>query len=369
MDRTTEKPVVFAKFAERDVLGEQGRLLFFLLNAFATSGHRILLFDNMPAEQLGKYGLKATHVDGLTLTTTIPDCTDDKLYLFDREDKAAGRRRWLKRIQVRFDVFSPYWLGRPVLMPYPIHPVHTEPGLNERLAGLRSSNRSMRVFFSGETKGYTRNRINYPRAKLPRLEVINALLERMGDRVLFVQDQATLDRALSDGYAKKCVILDTNKLRIPDREWLGVLSKADFFLAPPGIVMPMCHNAVEALAVGTIPVINYAEWFDPDLEHLRNCVAFDDKDDLIGKLDSVLAMDEVRILEMRKCAAAYYDAHLSSRSFMAKIEARREPKIDVLMVTEAYVGKNAHRLNGRSVLMRGNYNPGVLGLLKAFIRP
>ena len=353
MNSPPGKPIVFAKFLDPDILDEQGRLLFSLLNAFATSGYPILLFDNLPSERLGRYALDARSLPRLTRTTTVPDQVDNMLYLFDREDRKIGRREWQKKIRVRFDIFSSFWFRRPVLLPFPVHPVHAAPGLGERLATFRSNPRRMRVFFSGETSGYTDNRISYPKAKLARLEIINTVREGMGERVVFVQQQAVLERLLSAGYADKCVILDTSKLRVRDQDWLSVLSHADFFLAPPGIVMPMCHNSVEALAVGAIPVINYPEWFDPSLEHGRNCVVFDDKDDLIAKLEWVLAMDAATIAQMSARAIAYYDTHLSNRSFTAKIEARRERKIDVLIIMEEYVRKNARRLNGRSVLIRG----------------
>jgi hypothetical protein len=221
----------------------------------------------------------------------------------------------------------------------------------------------MRVFFSGEISGYTVNRITYPKAKLPRLEIVDTIRERMGDRVIFVQQQAVLDGILSGSYVNKCVILDTSKLRVPDQDWLNVLAKADFFLTPPGIVMPMCHNSVEALAVGAIPIINYPEWFNPALEHMRNCVVFDDKQDLIAKLSSVFAMGAPTIASMRDRAIAYYDSHLTNQSFTAAIEARRERRIDVLMIMEEYVRKNAHRLNGRSALIRGSESPSLLDRL------
>ncbi len=366
MNSALRKPVIFAKFLGKDILDEQGRLLFSLLNAFATSGYPVLLFDNLPAERLGKYALMVKSLPGLELTTTIPDHGAEIFYLFDRDDRTIGDRGWLKKICVRFDIFSHFWLRRPVLMPFPVHPVHAAPDLRERLSRFRSNSRSMRVFFSGETSGYTANRITYPKAKLPRLEVVNTIRECMGERVIFVQEQAVLDRLLLDGCADKCVILDTSKLRVRDQDWLNVLGKADFFLAPPGIVMPMCHNSVEALAVGTIPIINYPEWFDPSLEHLRNCVVFDDTHDLIARLNSIFAMDAPTIASMRDHAIAYYDSHLSNQSFTAAIEARRERKIDVLMIMEEYVRKNAHRLNDRSALIRGSESASLQERLRTW---
>ena len=363
MNHSSGKPAVFAKFLGTEILGEQGRLMFALLNAFASSGYPVLLLDNIPVEKLGKYGLRARTLNGLTLTTAVPEGSSAMFYLFDIEDKGISKRKWRRQIEVRFDIFSPYWLGRPILMPYPVHPVHTAPNLEERLAGLRATPRRLRIFFSGETAGYTRNRVTYPAVKLPRHEIIQTVLARMGDNAIFVQDQPTFDRLLAAGHLRKCVIMDTSKVRIADENWLGVLSAADFFLAPPGIVMPMCHNAIEALAVGAVPIINYAEWFDPALEHGRDCIAFDNKDALINSLNSALAMDEAEITELRAGALAYYDTHLTNRSFLASLDARRGHRIQVLMIAEAYVGRNASRLNGRSFLMRRAPNGGIMDRL------
>jgi hypothetical protein len=214
----------------------------------------------------------------------------------------------------------------------------------------------MRAFFSGEMRGYTVSRITYPTPKLPRLEIINTLRESLGNRMIFVQEQSAFDNLLAADYVDKCVILDTSTVRVRDGEWLRVLSKAEFFIAPPGIVMPMCHNSVEALAVGSVPITNYPEWFDPSLEHMRNCIAFDSREDLLAKVERALAMDAATIASLKAGAIAYYDAHLSNQSFLSRLEARRERRIDLLMLMEEYVRKNAHQLNARSVLVRGKPN-------------
>jgi hypothetical protein len=364
------KPAVFVSFRGNEIHAELGRYVFTLLNAFATSGYTILLADNTPVERLGLYAAQARSFPGVSVTTTVPDRTSEKIYLFDVEDRDAGKRKWLRKIQIRFDVFSPHWFRRAILMPFPIHPVHVTPDLRDRLTRLRSGKRRMRVFFSGDMEGYTQRHIRYPGPKLPRLDVINSVRQQLGDRVLFVRDQDTLDGVLAADYVSKCVILDTTKLRIPDQDWLTVLSMSDFFLAPPGIVMPMCHNSVEALAVGAIPVINYGEWFDPPLQSLRNCVAFDQVESLISGLQAVLATDEAQIADMRVRAITYYDSVLSTRAFMTRIESSANRNIDVLIMTERYVAQNAHRLTSRSLLIRGSYDQrqGPLERIRGIMR-
>ena len=86
----------------------------------------------------------------------------------------------------------------------------------------------------------------------------------------------------------------------------------------------MCHNAIEAMAVGSVPVTGYADWFDPPLEHGKNAVVFSGTEDLKEKVKSVLEMPEEKIAEMRRNAAEYYDRHLSAKSFIRRFEAMPE---------------------------------------------
>ena len=353
MSESSEAPAVFAKFLNDEILGEMGRLLFSLLNVFVASGYHIRLADNLPPAKLDKYGQMACSLQGVSLTDAVPSETSGMIYLFDEEDRKLGARAWRKKIQVRFDVFSPYWFTRPMLMPYPVHPVHTGSDLQDRLQKYRASERKMRVFFSGDREGYIRNRIRYPKPKLARLDVINAILQGMGERVLPVQGEADLDSACSGGYVDKCLIMDQSQSRIHETRWLQTLATSDFFLCPPGFVMPMCHNTVEAMAVGAIPIINYPEWFDPHLEHRKNCIAFEDKVDLLDKLNEVLQMDANEIARMRRQVVDYYDNRLAPESFVRRIESSEKDKVVVLMITDANVTKHASRLNARSVLMRG----------------
>ena len=50
------KKLLFAKFLEEEILLEQGRLLFALLNTFSSEGYQIRLFNNLPEDRLSKYG-------------------------------------------------------------------------------------------------------------------------------------------------------------------------------------------------------------------------------------------------------------------------------------------------------------------------
>ena len=352
--RTETVPhIVFAKFTDDDILDEMGRLLYSILNIFATNGYRVKLFGNINFGELDKYGQLVPSMKNLDLVDTVPNNTSDMLYLFDREDRSCSRRRWRKKVQIKFDVFSSYRITDPIIMPYSVHPLLSGADLPARLETLRKNKKRLRIFFSGDTKGYTKNRIHYPNTKIPRLEVIETILQRMAGKTIYVKHEADLKRLFADGFITSCVIVDTSRLWIDPTDWLPDLSKTDFFICPPGYCMPMCHNVIEAMAVGAIPIINYPEWFNPTLEHMENCIVFDDKKDLIRKIEDVLEMGQQTISEMRDKVIDYYENRLRPRTFINNIESREENKLTVLMITDKNTIRNASRLNEKSILISG----------------
>jgi hypothetical protein len=353
MKPEADQPVIFAKFTSDDILDEMGRLLYSILNIFATNGYQVKLFNNIDFDKLDKYGRLVATMNQLTLVDTIPDNASQVIYLYDKEDKSSSRLDWKKRIQIKFDIFSSYLITDPVIMPYPVHPLLSGADLPQRLEKLRKAVKTVRIFFSGDTKGYTKNRIHYPNTKLPRLAVIETILEQLGDKTIHMKDEAALHGLLKGDFNNSCVIVDTAKLWIDPEDWLTHLSKTDFFICPPGYCMPMCHNVIEAMAVGSIPIINYPEWFNPTLRHMENCIVFGDKGDLIRKLQEVLEMGQEQVLEIRKKVIEYYQNHLSPDKFISEIELRKDKKITVLMITDRNTRKNASRLNKNSILITG----------------
>ena len=258
---------------------------------------------------------------------------------------------------MKFDIFASYWLRRkPVLMPYPMHPVHwghhghNMPSTLER---LRNSNKKIRLFFSGDTKGYKRPKTTYPDIKLSRPEIIDALLNHLPANSLLIDDEDLLTSTFEGEYKNRFVVLDTSKLWIDDSIWFERLAKADFFLAPPGISMPMCHNVIEAMALGVIPVINYPEWFSPKLQHMKTCITFDSTHDLKQKACKIMEMNRHQISHLRSNVIAYYDHYLLPEKFIRDIELSKKSKLTVAMITEKYVSQNALKLNKNSIILQG----------------
>ncbi len=115
------------------------------------------------------------------------------------------------------------------------------------------------------------------------------------------------------------VLCETQHCRIPGERWLEAMSKGDFFLACPGVGMPLCHNLVEAMAAGAVPILQYSRYLTPELEDGVSCLAFHDADSLGKVVSRVLAMDREEIAGLRRGTKAYYDAHLAPGRFAAKL--------------------------------------------------
>jgi glycosyltransferase involved in cell wall biosynthesis len=115
------------------------------------------------------------------------------------------------------------------------------------------------------------------------------------------------------------VLCETQHCNIPRERWLEALSKADFFLACPGVGMPLCHNVIEALATGCIPILQYADYLPPPLQDGVNCLAFKTSAELQEIAARALTMSPGQIHTLRGNVRAYYDGFLAPKRFTEKL--------------------------------------------------
>jgi hypothetical protein len=116
-------------------------------------------------------------------------------------------------------------------------------------------------------------------------------------------------------------LVDSSAHSIPMERFRQTVAGFGFFLCAPGVFMPLCHNLVEAMSVGAIPLIqrSYAELLEPVLEHGRNAIVFDGEADLVAKVGEALAMDPARIAGMKQAVLAYHEDHLSPRAVVSRV--------------------------------------------------
>jgi len=290
-----------------------------LLIFFESAKHSVYL-----AAHLGRWSLAAArslrwHTNttllwsGFTSPQAHVVCTDNPNRSFDK------LRGCQKLICLRYDYGPRLRLPpRHFAMPLVMHPqIYVQYRGHERLESYRSAPRKIRMAFAGHLdKGYQSSSVREQFGRLTRLEVLDFLKNEGLIRV--VSSARELRAALNGPYRHEFLVV-THPLRIDQGEWLQFLSQVDFLLCPPGILFPWCHNAVEAMAVGTIPLTNYPDCFFPSLVHGENCVAFSSYGDLQRGVMEVLNMGEDVVTGMRKNVIEYYDRHLSLARAAARI--------------------------------------------------
>lgn len=134
----------------------------------------------------------------------------------------------------------------------------------------------------------------------------------------------------------KIVIIDHKYFSITMQNLRKTLSLYNFFIAYPGISMPFSHNIIEAMSVGTIPLIqaDCAILFEPPLQHLENTVVFERIKDIDAIILFAFSMPENQKTTIRKNVLHYYNLHLSPTAVVENIVH--------LMPEKIYVNAEAH---------------------------
>ncbi|WP_312075179.1 hypothetical protein [Chryseobacterium sp.] len=120
----------------------------------------------------------------------------------------------------------------------------------------------------------------------------------------------------------KLVFAMRENYQIDMKDIRPLLSKFNFYLCCPGVVMPLCHNVVEAMSVGTIPIIEkeYAEVMYPNLEHLKNAIIFNDLKELEELLQNIIfKISQEEISEMRENSLIYYKEFLTPEGMIKNL--------------------------------------------------
>ena len=199
-------------------------------------------------------------------------------------------------------------------MPYFAHPIFYTQRLYKQLSLLREGERRVRIFFAGtiNSEVYTRS-FQFP--IMSRAEVFSTIFARFSSQIGSLADST-----------KQIIISQTDegadnvvKHPLSPVQYLAAIASADFFICPPGWVMPHSHNLVEAMSVGTIPITNYSDYIVPALVNNVNSLQFHDEESLCEAIDAALSMPVRRVREMREQALLYYDEVLSHLAVGTKI--------------------------------------------------
>ena len=206
--------------------------------------------------------------------------------------------------EMAFPVFIHPWIASGVASFCPPH-----------LQDLRPT----RLFFGGNTEEgkYDKNIIRDLYGMLSRREMLAETMATTSPEMIYRPRHAS--SWLVSPEFHPVVFCETQHCKIPPERWLEALSKADFFLACPGVGMPLCHNLIEAMTAGCVPILQYADYLPPPLQDGVNCLAFSDAASLREAVRTALSMAPEAVRVMRANVRAHYEAHLAHGCFAHKL--------------------------------------------------
>ena len=330
----------------------QDRYLFQLISFFVYAGCSVFFITHKPKTQFAnlEYArLVYTFRNFTIVSDALPDSTKGILCT-DSRNSALLARNWKKILFLNPDISADRKDHEGALMmPYPMHPIIYKRKQHERLGRFRENERCVTILFSGNYgEGYVHSILPDQFGKISRPEIMALLLASGIAHVVNTREE--IDSFVRrGGYKKVFMLVNTKNVYIDQKNWLDALSKSHFFLAPPGDLRPMCHNIIEAMAVGAIPITSYPEWFHPPLRHRKNCLVFTDKTDLFQKIEMAMGMDGGDISEMRRQVIHYYDHNLSPESFVNSVQSALggRPELFIQTGNSHYLSK----VNSESVII------------------
>lgn len=309
--------------------GQQGRRSYALITYFLQAGYRIAIVANH-----GFVGNIDRRLKGLLLEhpfVVIPHLEAfagvDAVLITDRAHEKPPHR-FHRQIVVKTSGFFEPSRGE-IAFPFTLFPRVLHLGMDHEFGRLRGLHRRWRLFFGGDYlyRDYNTHWIRREFGKVPRRQALEIIRDELpGDRTVRPSSKAEIESLLERDVPGFVWFPEPTGATHP-AEWLEVLAHAAVFAAVPGVSYPVSHNIVEAMAVGTVPLTEYPEQFDPPLRHGEDCIVYAGADGLRSRVAEVVSMSPETLAEMGRAAAGYYDRHIAPEAFIRSLEADPRPTV------------------------------------------
>ncbi|QDT09576.1 hypothetical protein [Planctomycetes bacterium K23_9] len=204
------------------------------------------------------------------------------------------------------------------VMPYPMHPAILKFADRSCLLASRATSNRSGLFFAGSQRAkYGRDVMRKGFDVLNRLEILDCVRQTYEQRIV-------TQRSEVQSADRMPIILPPTEagdaaVPISTDQWLPTLAQHQFFLCCPGIAQPMCHNIIEAMSVGVIPVVEYPERFCPMLIDGQNAITYRGRQGLHAAIERIDAMDRDVIAAISERVSTYYDEHLDGERFIGRL--------------------------------------------------
>lgn len=170
------------------------------------------------------------------------------------------------------------------ILPYIMHPI------NYLQPGIQILPKNIGILMSGnfDKKIYDTKTIEANFGLLNRWKIYQEVLKH--DKLLLITGDELVTNLNLRAFNENLILMKWQSGAIPADKWRTYLSSAHFIFCAPGMTMPMCHNVLEAMSVGVIPILNYPHWLNPSLKDGINCLVYDTSEDIIQVVDKALSL-------------------------------------------------------------------------------
>ncbi len=216
--------------------------------------------------------------------------------------------------------------GNKFYYPIHFHPKYFNEHIEAETQTLRLNEKKIGVLFAGNSN------INYAKNnKLfhdcygihSRFELLDYLRKECSDLVVEPESEEQFNTLLKKGQLKhKIVLIDKFSISGIDEstgynKYFELLSMAKYYLYTTGVIIPFCHNHIESIACGCIPITEFPQFY-PNMADNKNCIVFKSLTELNDKVRDALSHEEQNVVSIESIFN-YYDDNFSLRNFDQKI--------------------------------------------------
>ncbi len=196
-------------------------------------------------------------------------------------------------------------------VPYIMHPRNymiAKPELLEKQVGIVMSG-------NFEAKIYDSDTITKNFQLLNRWQIYNEIIKHKA--VVTITGTEFKEQLESSIFKNSFVVMKWQQGAIPSEEWRHYLSSAKFLFCAPGMTMPMCHNVIEAMSVGVVPIINYQNWLNPSLIDGKNALLYNSEESIHQVINRALQMSQQEYKQLQNNVVEYYKTFYQEYNFEA----------------------------------------------------
>lgn len=330
-----DKPLCLVDFKSIKIDNVTGRYLYHLVTEFEALGYAIAYTDRF--RFLATMEIKAckklllSHDFSIAAVGSVPAST--AIILTDQLN--AYQQTTIPVIRVEYEqIRPPAGDDHCFSLPFFVHPEIHESGQVEEFLSKTNQKapRPLSILFAGNAKApkYDAPVLADKYNVLSRVKALATAEKSLGSE--FVRRPLSLDQLVpAEVHRNSLTIATTQDLRVPSEQWIETLALADFYFACPGVEMPLCHNLIESLAAGSIPILQYHQYLHPNLKDGENCLVYKDEISLIAILQQALTMSNDDIQAMKLAAQEYYKTYLQPGKFAEQLINAKPKQINLFL--------------------------------------